>query len=60
MAVSGLVLLAYLVAHVIGNLKVFLGPDEFNAYGHWLRTMGAPVLHHGWGCGSSGWASSPP
>ncbi|MCP9956371.1 succinate dehydrogenase cytochrome b subunit [Streptomyces sudanensis] len=49
MAVSGLVLLAYLVAHVIGNLKVFLGPDEFNAYGHWLRTMGAPVLHHGWG-----------
>ncbi|WP_349816384.1 succinate dehydrogenase cytochrome b subunit [Streptomyces sp. MRC013] len=49
MAVSGLVLLAYLVAHVVGNLKVFLGPDEFNAYAHWLRTMGAPVLHHGWG-----------
>ncbi|MEU2183476.1 succinate dehydrogenase cytochrome b subunit [Streptomyces thermolilacinus] len=48
MAVSGLILLGYLVAHVMGNLKVFFGPDEFNAYGHWLRTMGAPVLHHGW------------
>jgi succinate dehydrogenase / fumarate reductase cytochrome b subunit len=48
MAVSGLILLGYLIAHVMGNLKVFFGPDEFNAYGHWLRTMGAPVLHHGW------------
>ncbi|MFG3344133.1 succinate dehydrogenase [Streptomyces sp. NPDC048018] len=49
MAVSGLLMLAYLVAHVAGNLKVFFGPEEFNAYGHWLRVMGAPVLHHQWG-----------
>lgn len=48
MAVSGLLMLGYLVAHVAGNLKVFFGPEEFNAYGHWLRTMGAPVLHHSW------------
>ncbi|MFJ8229768.1 succinate dehydrogenase [Streptomyces sp. NPDC094448] len=48
MAVSGLIMLGYLVAHVVGNLKVFFGPEEFNAYGHWLRTMGAPVLHHEW------------
>ncbi|MFD3356054.1 succinate dehydrogenase cytochrome b subunit [Streptomyces fradiae] len=48
MAVSGLILLGYLVAHVVGNLKVFFGSDVFNGYGHWLRTMGAPVLHHGW------------
>lgn len=48
MAVSGLIMLGYLVAHVVGNLKIFFGPDEFNAYGHWLRTMGAPVLHHSW------------
>ncbi|WP_137991938.1 succinate dehydrogenase [Streptomyces vilmorinianum] len=48
MAVSGLIMLGYLLAHVMGNLKVFLGPEEFNAYGHWLRTMGAPVLHHSW------------
>ncbi|MEV7280499.1 succinate dehydrogenase cytochrome b subunit [Streptomyces sp. NPDC093111] len=49
MAVSGLTMLAYLVAHVAGNLKVFFGPEEFNGYAHWLRTMGAPVLHHEWG-----------
>ncbi|MEV4333500.1 succinate dehydrogenase [Streptomyces sp. NPDC049597] len=48
MAVSGLIMLGYLVAHMFGNLKIFFGPDEFNAYGHWLRTMGAPVLHHSW------------
>ncbi|MEU0370735.1 succinate dehydrogenase [Streptomyces sp. NPDC006283] len=49
MAVSGLIMLGYLVAHMMGNLKIFFGPDEFNAYGHWLRTMGAPVLHYSWG-----------
>ncbi|MFI2346386.1 succinate dehydrogenase [Streptomyces sp. NPDC019443] len=49
MAVSGLIMLGYLVAHVMGNLKVFFGPGEFNAYGHWLRTMGEPVLHYEWG-----------
>lgn len=48
MAVSGLIMLGYLVAHVMGNLKVFFGPEEFNAYGHWLRVMGAPVLHYSW------------
>lgn len=48
MAVSGLIMLGYLVAHVMGNLKVFFGPGEFNAYGHWLRTMGEPVLHYEW------------
>ncbi|TQK50581.1 succinate dehydrogenase subunit C [Streptomyces sp. SLBN-118] len=49
MAVSGLIMLGYLVAHVMGNLKVFFGAGEFNAYGHWLRTMGEPVLHYAWG-----------
>jgi succinate dehydrogenase / fumarate reductase cytochrome b subunit len=49
MAVSGLIMLGYLVAHMFGNLKIFFGPGEFNAYGHWLRTMGAPVLHYSWG-----------
>ncbi|TXS49152.1 succinate dehydrogenase [Streptomyces sp. t39] len=48
MAVSGLIMLGYLVAHMFGNLKIFFGAEEFNAYGHWLRTMGAPVLHHSW------------
>ncbi|WP_129839236.1 succinate dehydrogenase cytochrome b subunit [Streptomyces sp. RFCAC02] len=48
MATSGLVMLAYLVAHMLGNLKVFFGPDDMNGYAHWLRTIGEPVLHHEW------------
>ncbi|NSC21143.1 succinate dehydrogenase [Streptomyces albus subsp. chlorinus] len=48
MAVSGLIMLAYLVAHMLGNLKVFFGPEEMNGYAHWLRTLGEPVLHYAW------------
>ncbi|MGW5852331.1 succinate dehydrogenase [Streptomyces sp. NPDC055254] len=48
MAVSGLVMLGYLVVHMLGNLKIFFGADEFNGYAQWLRTLGAPFLHHEW------------
>jgi succinate dehydrogenase / fumarate reductase, cytochrome b subunit len=48
MAVSGMIMLLYLVAHMAGNLKVFFGPDALNGYAHWLRTIGEPVLHHEW------------
>jgi succinate dehydrogenase / fumarate reductase, cytochrome b subunit len=48
MAVSGLVMLLYLIAHMIGNLKIFFGAGQFNGYAHWLRTMGEPFLHYAW------------
>ncbi|MCG6493779.1 succinate dehydrogenase cytochrome b subunit [Kitasatospora sp. A2-31] len=48
MAVSGLVMLLYLVAHMLGNLKIFFGPDELNGYAHWLRTLGEPFLRYEW------------
>ncbi|GAA2740569.1 succinate dehydrogenase cytochrome b subunit [Kitasatospora cinereorecta] len=48
MAVSGLVMLLYLVFHMLGNLKVFFGPGDLNGYAHWLRTLGEPLLHYGW------------
>ncbi|MFF3391976.1 succinate dehydrogenase [Streptomyces sp. NPDC002669] len=48
MAVSGLVMLMYLVVHMLGNLKIFFGADEFNHYAHWLRTLGEPFLHYEW------------
>ena len=44
MAVTGIVLLAYVFAHMVGNLKVFLGKNEINAYAEWLRTVGHPAL----------------
>ncbi|WP_445398256.1 succinate dehydrogenase [Streptomyces sp. LE64] len=48
MAVSGLIMLGYLVAHMIGNLKIFFGTSSFNEYAHWLRTLGEPILHYEW------------
>ncbi|WP_030256409.1 succinate dehydrogenase [Streptomyces violens] len=48
MAVSGIVMLLYLVAHMLGNLKIFFGAAEFDGYAHWLRTIGEPFLHHEW------------
>jgi succinate dehydrogenase / fumarate reductase, cytochrome b subunit len=44
MAVSGIILLGYVAAHMVGNLKVFLGKDHINLYGEWLRTLGEPAL----------------
>lgn len=37
MAVTGLVMVGFLLMHMYGNLKVFLGPDAFNHYAHWLK-----------------------
>lgn len=44
MAVTGLVMVGYLVLHMVGNLKVFSGAEKMNDYSHWLRTLGEPVL----------------
>ena len=49
MALSGLFVVGWLFGHMTGNLKAFLGSDEFgefpiNHYAQFLREMGAPVL----------------
>jgi succinate dehydrogenase / fumarate reductase cytochrome b subunit len=44
MAVTGVILIGYLLAHMYGNLKVFSGPEAFNEYAHHLRTLGEPIL----------------
>ena len=44
MAVSGIVMVLYLIAHMIGNLKVFTGRDSFNHYSEWIRTIGTPAV----------------
>ncbi len=44
MAVSGIVLLLYVLLHMVGNLKVYLGRNEVNHYAEWLRTMLTPAL----------------
>ncbi len=44
MAVSGIIMLLFLIAHMIGNLHVFQGAASFNDYSHWLREFGEPAL----------------
>ncbi|GGO76183.1 succinate dehydrogenase cytochrome b subunit [Nocardioides deserti] len=46
MAVSGLVFIGYVLAHMYGNLKAFAGHDAFNDYAHHLREFGEPLLPH--------------
>jgi succinate dehydrogenase / fumarate reductase, cytochrome b subunit len=44
MAVSGLIMLGYLIVHMYGNLKVFEGQAKFDEYAHHLRIIGEPIL----------------
>lgn len=39
MAVSGLILAGFVLGHLIGNLQIFLGPDQFNSYARTLRHL---------------------
>ncbi|WP_304598611.1 MULTISPECIES: succinate dehydrogenase cytochrome b subunit [unclassified Parafrankia] len=48
MAVTGAVMLLYLLAHMLGNLKIFFGRESFDEYAHWLRSIGVPALHEAW------------
>ncbi|MEV6741894.1 succinate dehydrogenase [Streptomyces sp. NPDC051104] len=48
MAVSGMIMLLYVVAHLYGDLKIFFGPGDVNGYARWLRTLGEPFLHYEW------------
>jgi succinate dehydrogenase / fumarate reductase cytochrome b subunit len=40
-------LLLFVLGHMLGNLKVFQGPEHFNAYAEGLRTVGAPFFGRG-------------
>lgn len=46
MAVTGLVMIGFLVAHMLGNLWVFAGQETFDEYSHHIREIGEPVVPH--------------
>jgi succinate dehydrogenase / fumarate reductase cytochrome b subunit len=51
-ALTGIVLLGFLIGHVTGNLKVFTGNDadgipHIDLYGHFLRIIGDPLVPPG-------------
>ena len=46
MAATGVVMLLYLVAHMVGNLKIFFGAAAIDTYAAWLREVGEPAVPH--------------
>ncbi|HSH77516.1 MAG TPA: succinate dehydrogenase cytochrome b subunit [Herpetosiphonaceae bacterium] len=46
MALTGFVLVGFVIAHMVGNLKAFQGPEKLNAYGVFLRDVGGPIFGH--------------
>ena len=47
MAITGSILVLFVIGHMVGNLKVFFGAESFDHYAHGLRTFGEPFLGHG-------------
>jgi succinate dehydrogenase / fumarate reductase cytochrome b subunit len=43
MAVTGIVLVGFVLGHLLGNLTLYIGPEAMNAYAEFLRTF-----VHGW------------
>ena len=44
MAITGLGLVGFAVAHMVGNLKMYLGAEELRHYGEFLRELLVPIL----------------
>lgn len=38
MAITGFWLLIFVIGHLLGNLQIFIGPNQINAYGNLLQT----------------------
>jgi succinate dehydrogenase / fumarate reductase cytochrome b subunit len=44
MAVTGVILMAYVLVHMVGNLRMYFGASALDEYSHWLRQVGEPAL----------------
>lgn len=43
MAVTGLLLIGFVVGHMVGHLQMFQGPDKYNAYAAFLQSLGGAL-----------------
>lgn len=48
MALSGLALIGFVIAHAFGNLKVYFGAEDFDHYAESLRTLLYPIVPKTW------------
>jgi succinate dehydrogenase / fumarate reductase cytochrome b subunit len=46
MAITGIILVGFVIGHMLGNLKIYQGEEKFNTYAAWLREVGSPALGH--------------
>jgi succinate dehydrogenase / fumarate reductase cytochrome b subunit len=44
MAVTGAILFGWIFLHKAGNMKLYFGPEHFNDYAKWIRTIGTPLV----------------
>ena len=44
MAITGIMLLGFVVVHMVGNLKMYLGEEDYNHYAEFLRELLVPIL----------------
>lgn len=44
MAITGIIFGLFVIVHMLGNLKVFAGAEDFDAYALFLRTVGYPAM----------------
>ena len=44
MAITGLMIMGFVFFHAVGNLKVYMGAQDFNHYGEFLRELLVPIL----------------
>lgn len=44
MALTGIAIMGFVFFHMLGNLKMFLGPEDFDHYGEWLRELLVPFV----------------
>ena len=42
-AITGIILILFVIGHLLGNLQIFIGPDWINGYSQHLRDLG-PLL----------------
>src|SRR6476469_4001968 len=44
MAITGIAIMGFVFFHMLGNLKMYLGPIHFDEYAEWLRALLVPFL----------------
>jgi succinate dehydrogenase / fumarate reductase cytochrome b subunit len=49
MAVTGLIMICFLLFHMYGNLKMFMGQESYDHYAEWLKgDILYPIIPQGW------------